>query len=87
MMITSSYSSLSFVTIEDIISCQAGMNHVIFNPCLSKERNEEILLKAHNYRFPKTKLTDEQLDELTSFDKYHVEDFIKLYKKILGIEY
>ena len=86
-MIKSNYSGLVFVTMEDILGYQVGMNHVIFNPCLTKERNEEILLRAHNYHFPKKKLTDDQLDELTSFDKFHIKEFIELYKKILGIEY
>ncbi len=86
-MIKRNYNSLVFVTMEDILGYQVGMNHVILNPRLTKERNEENLLKAHNYHFPKKKLTDDQLDELTSFDRYHIGDFIELYKKILGIKY
>lgn len=83
-MISSSYNpKYKFVTIEDIVDGPVGLNHVIFNPLLSKERNEEILIKAHRYHFPRTPITEADADKLTAFSKFETVEFIKAYKKFL----
>ena len=83
-MLSSAYNQkYNFVTIEDIVDGPVGLNHVIFNPLLSKERNEQILLKAHRYHFPKTPITEADVDRLTAFSNNETHEFIKAYKKFL----
>ena len=55
-----------FVCLDDIIGVVHGINPVIYNPLLSKERNEELLLKYSKEYFHRP-LTDEELDILTSY--------------------
>jgi hypothetical protein len=75
----------SFVTIEDVLGYPVEYNHVCLNPRLSKEKNEMILKKAHEFHFKQIPLTDDDFDILTSFDKNHLHDFIIEYKKKLGM--
>jgi hypothetical protein len=74
---------LNFVTLEDVLGGQESFNHVLLNPRLSKEKNEQILRKAHHFHFPKIDITEDDLDMLTSFDKYHLDDFIVAYRELL----
>ena len=76
---------LNFVTLEDILPGQIEYNYVIYNPMLSKEQNMKILKNAHDETFKHHPITDDDLDELTIFDKNHLEDFITEYKKFLNI--
>jgi hypothetical protein len=71
--------------LEDILSGQVEYNYVIYNPMLSKEQNMRILKNAHDETFKHHPITDDDLDELTIFDKNHLEDFITEYKKFLNI--
>jgi F0F1-type ATP synthase delta subunit len=68
-------SKIKFVCLDDITGHPCQMNHVIYNPLLSKERNEEIIKKVCEEHL-RLKLTDEQLDELTVYDENHLNDFI-----------
>ena len=77
---------LHFVTMEDIIPGELGMNHVIYNPMLTKEENEKILKKATDYHFKHHHLTENDFDELTSYDVHQLHEFIAAYKKKLHIE-
>lgn len=74
---------LNFVTLEDVLGGQESLNHVLLNPMLSKEKNEQILRKAHHFHFPKIDITEDDLDRLTSFDKCHLDDFIVAYRELL----
>ena len=75
-------SDKRFICIDDITGAPSSMNTVIYNPLLSKERNEEILHKAILSQLW-VDLTDDQLDELTSYDKYHLDDFIEHLRRII----
>ena len=77
--------ALTFVTVEDVIGGQVGFNHVLLNPMLSKEKNEQTLKMAHMFHFPNTPITDDDIDQLTSFDKEHLEDFIVAYRTLLHL--
>ena len=68
-------SKMKFVCLDDITGHPCQMNHVIYNPVLSKERNEEILKKVCKDHLG-LHLTDEQLDELTVYDENHLYEFI-----------
>jgi hypothetical protein len=70
--------SLKFVTLEDIFGGQYEFNYVIYNPYLSKLRNEEILKKVTKNEF-NVILSDDEVDELTAFDRHHLFDFIDAY--------
>ena len=76
---------LTFVTLEDVLGGQEQFNHVLLNPALSKERNERVLKSVHEFHFPHTPITDEDLDVLTSFDENHLEDFIIAYRTLLKL--
>jgi F0F1-type ATP synthase delta subunit len=68
-------SKMKFVCLDDITGHPCQMNHVIYNPVLSKARNEEIIKKVCEEHL-RLKLTDEQLDELTVYDENHLDEFI-----------
>jgi hypothetical protein len=74
---------LTFVTMEDIVGGQVNYNDVIYNPNLSKEKNECILRKTHERHFPEKPITDDDLDMLCVYDKQHLNDFVLAYKKFL----
>jgi len=71
-----------FVCLDDVVGNPCLMNTVIYNPLLSKERNEEILKKAVKVQLWKD-LTDDEVDVLTSYDKYHLDDFIEHLRSII----
>lgn len=77
---------LTFVTMEDVLGYPIDKNYVCYNPNLSKEKNEHILKSAHENTFKHKKITDEDLDALTVYDKFHLLDFVKAYKAFLNIE-
>jgi hypothetical protein len=68
-------SDKRFVCLDDITGHPCQMNHVVYNPLLSKERNEEIIKKVCEDHLG-IKLTDEQIDELTVYDEHHLDEFI-----------
>ena len=69
---------IKFVTLEDILGGQCELNPIIYNPLLSKLRNEEILKKITKNEF-RVELTDDDVDELTVYDIHHLQDFIDAY--------
>lgn len=73
---------IRFVTLEDILGGQQGLNWVIYNPILDKIDNEKILRNVTKHVFRIT-LTEDDVDELTVFDKYHLHDFIEAYRNML----
>lgn len=73
---------LKFVTLEDIFGGQWEFNYVIYNPVLSKLRNEEIIKKITKNEFG-VNLTDDEVDELTTYDRHHLLDFIDAYMACL----
>jgi hypothetical protein len=78
-VVTMAYAeSLKFVTLEDIFGGQYEFNYVIYNPCLSKLRNEEIIKDVTKNEF-NVILSDDETDELTTFDRHHLHDFIDAY--------
>lgn len=74
--------AIKFVTIEDILGGQQGMNWVVYNPALSKTDNEKILKSVTKRKFNLT-LTDDEVDALTAFDKFHLYEFIEAYREML----
>lgn len=78
--------TLTFVTFEDVFGGQFENNCVLYNPMLTKEQNERALKNAHMQIFNHHPMTDDDLDMLTVYDKYHLHDFIKAYKQFLGID-
>lgn len=76
-----SASRMRFVCLDDITGHPCQMNHVIYNPILSKERNEQILDKVCKEHL-RLRLTDEQLDELTTYDENHLDEFIEHLRSI-----
>ncbi len=73
---------IKFVTLEDVYPDVFSLNSVIYNPMLSKERNEEILSSVTHDTFH-IDLTDDETDVLTSFDVHHLQDFIDMFTGIL----
>lgn len=74
-------SKMRFVCLDDITGHPCQMNHVVYNPLLSKERNEQILRKVCEEQL-RLKLTDEQLDELTVYDENHLNEFIEHFNRL-----
>lgn len=74
-------SDKRFVCLDDIKGFPCLMNVVLYNPLLPKERNEEIL-KKHAKDYLWLNLTDDQVDELTSYDKNHLNEFIMRLRSI-----
>lgn len=74
---------LTFVTLEDIFGGQFEMNMVLYNPRLSKEQNERILKHVHMHVFRHHPITDDIVDELTSYDEDHLDEFMEAYKKLI----
>lgn len=75
-------SDKRFICIDDITGVPTALNTVIYNPLLSKERNEQILYEACKTQLWVT-LTPDQLDELTSYDTYHLNEFIDHLRRII----
>lgn len=75
-------SDKRFVCLDDITCNPCGLNPVIYNPLLSKERNEQILhdtIKTYLW----FDLSDEQLDELTTYDRCRLDQFIEHLRRII----
>ena len=82
-MVPLSYEmQIKFVTLEDILGDQVEFNYVMYNPRLSKLRNEEIL-KKHTKNVFHITLSDEEVDLLTVYDIHHLQDFIDAYYRVL----
>ncbi len=75
--------AIYFVTLEEILGGQQGMNWVIYNPSLMKTDNERIM-KNVTKRVFRIDLTDDEVDELTIYDKFHLYEFIDAYKDMLN---
>ncbi len=75
--------AIYFVTLEDILGGQRGMNWVIYNTSLMKIDNERIM-KNVTKRVFRIDLTDDEVDELTIYDKFHLYEFIDAYKDMLN---
>lgn len=74
-------SDKRFVCLDDITGFPCLMNVVIYNPFLPKERNEEIL-KKYAKDYLRLNLTTDQVDELTSYDRYQLDEFIEHLRSI-----
>jgi len=75
-------SDKRFICIDDITGVPTALNTVIYNPLLSKERNEQILYEACKTQLWVT-LTPDQLDELTSIPKDNLNLFVERLREII----
>lgn len=75
-------SDKRFICIDDITGSPCALNTVIYNPLLSKERNEEILYNAVKTQLW-VELTPDELDMLTSYGRYSMNEFIIQLRRII----
>lgn len=70
--------SAVFVCYDDIVSAGIveGFNPVVYNPILEEEEKRKLLAKIVKEIF-NVILTDDELDSLCKYDKYHLDEFIK----------
>ena len=71
-------SSAVFVCYDDIIPSGIvdGLNPVVYNPILDEKEKRKILAKSVQEKF-NVILTDDKLDSLCKYDKYHLTEFVK----------
>lgn len=71
-------SSAVFVCYDDIIPSGIvdGLNPVVYNPMLDEKEKRKILAKSVQEKF-NVILTDDELDSLCKYDKYHLTEFVK----------
>lgn len=71
-------SSAVFVCYDDIIPSGIvdGLNPVVYNPILDEKEKRKILAKSVHEKF-NVILTDDELDSLCKYDKYHLTEFVK----------
>ena len=71
-------SSAVFVCYDDIIPSGIvdGLNPVVYNPILDEKEKRKILAKSVQEIF-NVILTDDKLDSLCKYDKYHLTEFVK----------
>jgi len=69
-----------FVTMEDITGSPGEQNPVVYNTALPVERRKALFQKHMSSRYPNHKFTEEELDQLMSFDELHLVEFVKLVK-------
>lgn len=71
-------SSAVFVCYDDIIPSGIvdGLNPVVYNPMLDEKEKRKILAKSVQEIF-NVILTDDELDSLCKYDKYHLTEFVK----------
>lgn len=71
-------SSAVFVCYDDIIPSGIvdGLNPVVYNPILDEKEKRKILAKSVHEKF-NVILTDDELDSLCKYDKYHLTKFVK----------
>ncbi len=76
--------SASFVCYDDIIPSGIidGLNPVVYNPILEEEEKRKILARSIQEMF-NVILTDDELDSLCKYDKYHLEEFVKEIRKCI----
>ena len=67
-----------FVCYDDIASSgiPKGFNPVVYNPILKEEEKRKVLARSVQEMF-NVILTDDELDSLCKYDKYHLEEFVK----------
>lgn len=70
--------SAVFVCYDDIIpsGIANGLNPVVYNPILDEKEKRKILAKSVHEKF-NVILTDDELDSLCKYDKYHLTEFVK----------
>ena len=70
--------SATFVCYDDIVpsGITEGINPVVYNPILEEEEKRKILARSVQEMF-NVILTDDELDSLCKYDKYHLEEFVK----------
>ena len=71
-------NSAVFVCYDDIIPSGIvdGLNPVVYNPILDEKEKRKILAKSVQEKF-NVILTDDELDSLCKYDKYHLTEFVK----------
>ena len=71
-------SSAVFVCYDDIIPSGIvdGLNPVVYNPMLDEKEKRKILAKSVQEIF-NVILTDDELDSLCKYGKYHLTEFVK----------
>lgn len=76
--------SVSFVCYDDIVpsGITEGLNPVVYNPILEEEEKRKILARSVQEMF-NVILTDDELDSLCKYDKYHLEEFVKEIRKCI----
>lgn len=76
--------SASFVCYDDIVpsGIAEGLNPVVYNPILEEEEKRKILARSIQEMF-NVILTDDELDSLCKYDKYHLEEFVKEIRKCI----
>ena len=73
-----------FVCYDDIIptGITEGFNPVVYNPILKKEEKRKMLARSVQEMF-NVILTDNELDSLCKYDKYHLEEFVEEISKYI----
>lgn len=76
--------SAVFVCYDDIIptGITEGFNPVVYNPILKKEEKRKMLARSVQEMF-NVILTNDELDSLCKYDKYHLEEFVKEIRKCI----
>ena len=68
-----------FICVDDITIVPEDMNFVIYNPKLNDTDRRECVRRVMQNRFNVT-LTEEQLDEICSYDKHHLDECLEKIK-------
>jgi hypothetical protein len=76
--------SAVFVCYDDIVPSDSayGFNPVVYNPILKEEEKRKILAKGVQEML-NVILTDDELDSLCKYDKYHLTEFVKEIRKCI----
>ena len=71
-------SGAVFVCYDDIVpsGIADGLNPVVYNPILDEKEKRKILAKSIQEMF-NVILTDDELESLCKYDKYHLDEFVK----------
>ena len=71
-----------FICVDDITIIPEDMNFVIYNPNLNDVDKRECVRRVMQNRFNVT-LTEEQLDEICSYDKHHLNECLEKIKSFI----
>ena len=71
-----------FICVDDITIVPEDMNFVIYNPNLNDRDKRDLVRTVMQNRFNVT-LTEEQLDEICSYDKHHLDECLEKIKSYI----